>query len=156
MLPKILSYEPQVIADQIEHLDFLIASGKPQANPGGFLNAAISQGYNFPAGFKTTRQRLQEAQEKKKKAAERAEGRRLKLEAQEAQRAAEDEEQKRRDFKVRAYLETLSPEEIGKLEEEALPIPVKQPDLRKVMLYSHTWKILEEREPSLAEVCTGQ
>lgn len=108
------AYPAERIAVQIEYFDWLREHGpkKVQANPGGYLASAIRSDYARPESFESQAERV------KRREAEEAKRRR---EQEEARRhAAEQARERAAQAKVLDYWSTLSSDEQGQLEAEAL------------------------------------
>jgi len=139
--------DPQIVSDQIEAFDFVTESGKDIPNPGGFLRSAIVQDYSFPKGFKTQREKLEDAQAERKKKQAKAQQQQAKIDAEKARRAAELAEEERQSAIAQDYLRLLSASEVKRLEEEAMgAFPISQPELRKAVLYRHVLKLLATQQ----------
>lgn len=145
-------FPPLEISDQIEAFDFLVGAGKAPKNPGGFLNCAITQNYPFPTGFKTARQKLQEAEEAQKTKEARAKQQRIINEREAAKRTAEEAEEKRREALIGNFLEKLTEDERAELEAKAtgesggIFAKSRLPTFRKMMLNAYVWELLEAQK----------
>lgn len=110
----VAAYPEERIAAQIDHFDWLREKEpkKVQASPGGYLTSAIRGDYASPNGFESKAERAKhEAAERERKRQEAAANRR-----RQEQKAREDEAQ----AKIAAYIKDLSPEELSRLDAEAI------------------------------------
>ena len=150
------AFPPDHIQARIEAFDWLVAKKDKRVtkSPAGYLADSIRKGYAPPKGFesKADREKRVRAEVEKRQKAE------------EAKRRAEAEDQARKDAedaRIRAYVDSLSPEEQERLRADALknanPFFLKQyqrtkgdPTLSapylKLIIDTHVSGILAERE----------
>lgn len=110
-------HDHDLIIERIDLLDFLIAKGGGAAprNPAGWLVKAITDNYEAPPEFKSTKQKLEEATERKKKEKAKAEAA-AKQKAEMSRLRDERTEQVKR---AQTYLDELPKEDRTELKKEA-------------------------------------
>lgn len=142
-------FDDERIESQLDALEFLLAKGGETApqNRGGWLVKAVSENYGPPRGFKTRAQIAHEAQERAERLKAKEEARLKKQTQEAAQKAVEEAKREEEERRVETYLASLTDQERGKLEADALkdsPLAfgrVGSP-FRRAIIHTHVLELL--------------
>lgn len=144
-------FPEEFVAAKVEALEFLLSRGGDAApkNPAGFLVNSIRENYTMPQGFKTQAEKEKDQQEEAEKKKQRAEAKRKREEAEAAKKKAADEAYFEKERRITAFLDSLTPQERSKLEEDAVkdsPFGGRLGPLRRAVIISHAEKVMLEAQ----------